>query len=133
MLDFIHADEKLWDVANSLFGETSDQRTPWVEAQTLDLLSGQAPQVVTELRRRASLAETTPPQKTTLTQVANYLERNTAFMHYDQYLAHGWPIASGVIEGACRHLVKDRCELSGMRWTKDGVENLLRLPRCGRK
>jgi len=127
VLDFIHADEKLWDVANSLFGETSDQRTPWVEAQTLDLLSGQAPQVVTELRRRASLAETTPPQKTTLTQVANYFERNTAFMHYDQYLAHGWPIASGVIEGACRHLVKDRCELSGMRWTKDGVENLLRL------
>jgi hypothetical protein len=127
VLDFIHADEKLWDVANSLFGETSDQRTPWVEAQTLDLLSGQAPQVVTELRRCASLAETTPPQKTTLTQVANYLERNTAFMHYDQYLAHGWPIASGVIEGACRHLVKDRCELSGMRWTKDGVENLLRL------
>ena len=46
-------------------------------------------------------------------------------MHYDQYLAAGWPIASGVIEGACRHLVKDRCELSGMRWTKTGVEDLL--------
>ena len=48
-------------------------------------------------------------------------------MHYEQYLANGWPIASGVIEGACRHLVKDRCELSDMRWTKDDVENLLRL------
>ena len=127
VLDFIHADEKLWDVANSLFGETAAQRTPWVEAHSLELLSGQAPQVVTELRRRASLAETTTTQKTTLTQVANYFERNTTFMHYDQYLAHGWPIASGVIEGACRHLVKDRCELSGMRWTKAGVENLLRL------
>ena len=48
-------------------------------------------------------------------------------MHYDQYLADGWPIASGGIEGACRHLVKDRCELSGMRWTPTGVEDLLRL------
>ena len=48
-------------------------------------------------------------------------------MHSDQYLASGWPIASGVIEAACRHLVKDRCELSGMRWTKAGVEDLLRL------
>jgi len=127
VLDFIHADEKLWDVANSLFGETSAQRMPWVEGQTLAMLSGQVPQVVTELQRLAGLAETTLPQKTVLTQVANYFERNTAFMHYDQYLARGWPIASGVIEGACRHLVKDRCELSGMRWTKDGVENLLRL------
>jgi hypothetical protein len=85
------------------------------------------PQVITELRRLASLAETTATQKTVLTQVANYFERNSAYMHYDQYLAAGWPIASGVIEGACRHLVKDRCELSGMRWTKTGVEALLGL------
>ena len=127
VLDFIHADEKLWDVANGLFGETSPHRTLWVESQTLDMLSGHVPQVITELRRLASLADTTTTQKTVLTQVANYFERNTAFMHYDQYLTSGWPIASGVIEGACRHLVKDRCELSGMRWTKDGVENLLRL------
>lgn len=127
VLDFIHAAEKLWDVANSLFGETAAARTPWVETQTLALLAGQGPQVITELRRRANLAETTTAQQTVLTHVANYFERNAAFMHYDQYLAAGWPIASGVIEGACRHLVKDRCELSGMRWTKDGVENLLRL------
>jgi hypothetical protein len=127
VLDFIHADEKLWDVANGLFGETSAQRMPWVESQSLELLAGQGAAVSTELRRRASLAETTATQHALLTQVANYFDRNAPFMHYDQYLAHGWPIASGVIEGACRHLVKDRCELSGMRWTTAGVENLLRL------
>jgi hypothetical protein len=127
VLDFIHADEKLWDVANCLFGETSPLRTPWVATETLHLLSGLVPQVIIELRRLASLTAATTTQKTVLTQVANYFERNTAFMHYDQYLTNGWPIASGVIEGACRHLVKDRCELSGMRWTKDGVESLLRL------
>ena len=127
VLDFIHADEKLWDVANCLFGETAPQRTPWVEAQTLHLLSGRVPLVISELQRLACAPETPATQQTVLTKVANYFERNAAYMHYDQYLAHGWPIASGVIEGACRHLVKDRCELSGMRWTKDGVENLLRL------
>jgi hypothetical protein len=127
VLDFIHADEKLWDVANSLFGETSAQRAPWVETQTLDLLADRGPQVISELRRLAHAAEATASQQSVLTQVANYLEHNLPYMHYDQYLAQGWPIASGVIEGACRHLVKDRCELSGMRWTKDGVESLLRL------
>ena len=50
-------------------------------------------------------------------------------MRYDEYLARGWPIATGVIEGACRHLAKDRCDLSGMRWTLDGAEALLAL-RC---
>ena len=127
VLDFIHADEKLWDVANSLFGEQSPQRQPWVEAQTLQLLSGQVTQVIAALRRLASSSQSTASQRTTLTEVANYCQRNAPYMDYGRYLANGWPIASGVIEGACRHLVKERCELSGMRWSKDGVENLLRL------
>jgi hypothetical protein len=58
---------------------------------------------------------------------ASYFQRNLPYMAYDTYLKQGWPIASGVIEGACRHFVKDRCELSGMRWTQPGVQNLLRL------
>jgi hypothetical protein len=66
-------------------------------------------------------------QRTQLTKTANYFERNLAYMDYPTYLKNGWPIASGVIEGACRHFVKDRCELSGMRWERTGVENLLRL------
>jgi len=48
-------------------------------------------------------------------------------MDYRTYLKNGWPIASGVIEGACRHFVKDRCERSGMRWSQSGAENLLHL------
>ena len=67
--------------------------------------------------------------RTVLTKVAAYLERNAPYMDYATYLAQGWPIATGVIEGACRHLVKDRCELSGMRWTITGAEALLHL-RC---
>jgi hypothetical protein len=125
ILDFIHADEYLWNVANRLFDEKDPQRTAWVEARTLKMLSGETQQVITELRTLASKA--TPAQRKELEKAANYFERNLPYMAYDHYLALGWPIASGVIEGACRHLVKDRFELSGMRWTQSGAENLLRL------
>lgn len=127
ILDFIHADEKLWDVANSLLGEQAPERTPWVEQRTHQLLTGQTAQVVADLRQLEQAAQRTPTQRSTLTKVADYFEHNLPYMQYATYLAQGWPIASGVIEGACRHLVKDRCELSGMRWTPDGVESLLGL------
>jgi hypothetical protein len=125
ILDFIHADEYLWDVANRLFDEKDPLRLAWVEARTLKILSGETQQVITEFRTLAPQA--TPAQRRELEKAANYFERNLPYMAYDHYLAQGWPIASGVIEGACRHLVKDRFELSGMRWTQSGAENLLRL------
>lgn len=127
VLDFVHADEYLWDVANALFDETDPQRIVWVEAQTLRILSGQTDQVIADLRCLAQEPKRRRAQRQELEKAANYFERNLPSMAYDEYLAKGWPIASGVIEGACRHLVKDRCELSGMRWTQVGVENLLRL------
>lgn len=127
ILDFIHANEYLWKAANSLFGEDSPARDPWVEQQTLHILSGQTQQVITHLRSLAQKAKRTKTQRAALETAANYFQRNQSYMHYDHYLAQGWPIASGVIEGACRHFVKDRFELSGMRWTKQGAENLLLL------
>jgi hypothetical protein len=48
-------------------------------------------------------------------------------MHDDEYLARGWPMGTGVIEGACGHLVKDRMEPSGMRWTTAGAPVVLDL------
>lgn len=127
VLDFIHANEYLWKVANKLFGEQGTQRAPWVEKQTLQILSGATQAVIDELRRLRSLSRRTKSQIETLDTTANYFERNLPYMRYDDYLRLGWPIASGVIEGACRHFVKDRFELSGMRWTQDGAESLLRL------
>jgi hypothetical protein len=127
VLDFIHADEYLWDVANSLFGEKNPQRLGWMKAHTLQILSGQTQQVIAEFQRLAVADETQSAQRTQLAKTANYFERNLPYMDYHTYLANGWPIASGVIEGACRHFVKDRCELSGMRWGQAGAENLLHL------
>jgi hypothetical protein len=127
ILDFIHADEYLWDVANSLFSEKNPQRLDWMAEYTLQILSGKTAQVIDEFRQMAQQSQYSTPQQTQLTKTANYFDRNLPYMHYDTYLNNGWPIASGVIEGACRHFVKDRCELSGMRWERTGVENLLRL------
>lgn len=127
VLDFIHADEYLWDVANSLLGETDLQRTEWMIAHTRQMLCGQTEQLIADFRQLAQATQTSSAQREQLLKAANYFERNLPYMDYPTYLAQGWPIASGVIEGACRHFVKDRCELSGMRWTQAGAENLLRL------
>ncbi len=124
VLDFVHASQYLWKAANALFGELSPQRNPWVEGQ---VLSGHTDQVIANLQSLAHKPRRSQAKTKALTSAANYFQRNRPYMDYDAYLAQGWPIASGVIEGACRHFVKDRCELSGMRWTQDGVENLLRL------
>ena len=130
VLDFIHANEYLWDVANSLFGEGKNhepQRLVWMKDHTLQILSGQTRQVIDEFHRLALADETHSAQRTQLNKTANYFERNLSCMDYQSCLAKGWPIASGVIEGACRHFVKDRCELSGMRWSQSGAENMLHL------
>ena len=129
VLDLIHATEYLWKAANALLGETNARRTAWVKARTLQLVRSQSAGVVADLRHLADTPGRTRRVRTVLTKVAAYLERNAPYMDYAAYLAWGWPIATGVIEGACRHLVKDRCELSGMRWTIDGAESLLHL-RC---
>jgi len=127
ILDFVHANEYLWDAANSLLGETSEQRLEWVKSRTLQILSGQTEQVIAELRQIAKTKKTKATPRKQLHKTANYFERNLPYMHYQTYLSHGYPIASGVIEGVCRHFVKDRFELSGMRWLQTGAENLLRL------
>ncbi len=129
VLDLIHATEYLWKAATALLGETNGRRTAWVKARTLQLLHSQSAAVVADLRPLAETPRRARRARTVLAAVAAYLERNAPYMDYAAYLARGWPIATGVIEGACRHLVKDRCALSGMRWTIAGAEALLHL-RC---
>jgi len=127
ILDFVHANEYLWQVANRLLGETNPQRIEWVAEKTLHMLSGETQPIIAEFRQLAQEKKCTKAQREVLTKTANYFERNLPYMDYPTYLTNGWPIASGVIEGACRHLVKDRMELSGMRWSQEGAESLLHL------
>lgn len=127
ILDFIHADEYLWDAAKLLFTVDDPQRKQWVRDKAELMLNSQTQQLITQLRCQATAPTTNEAQRAELHKAANYFERNHKWMDYRTYLSQGWPIASGVIEGACRHLVKDRMEGSGMHWRKPTAEAMLAL------
>lgn len=127
VLDIIHVDEHLWQVGTALYGETDPQRNAWVEAQMLDILTSRSDVVVQRLEEQAQPLPKNSSVGKVLRREANYLRRNCSHMDYAEYLRQGWPIGTGVIEGTCRHLVKDRMELSGMRWTVTGAGALLAL------
>lgn len=127
ILDIIHAIEYLWKAANGLYGETSAKREAWVRERVLLMLSGKTQEIIDEFRKLAAEPGRKKRASTSLLNTMRYYERNLPYMRYGVYLEKGWPIGTGVIEGACRHLIKDRCELSGMRWTIPGAEALLHL------
>ena len=79
------------------------------------------------LRRLLKNSELRGEKRRTVTACIRYYENNRDHMRYDEYLAAGYPIGSGVAEGACRHLVKDRMEQTGMRWTPSGAQAMLHL------
>jgi hypothetical protein len=125
VLDIIHVTEYLWQAANARWGETSLDRLPWIRQALSWLLENHLPDLLNDLEAHAR--QLPPPQQATLLRVAAYLFRNRVCMDYQRYLALGWPIGTGVVEGACRHLVKDRFEQAGMRWSIPGAQSLLDL------
>jgi hypothetical protein len=125
VLDIIHVTEYLWDAANARWGETSPDRLPWMRHALGCLLDDHLDDLLVSLDSQAACLA--PAQQTTLRRVRAYLHRNRPFMEYQRYLALGWPIGTGVVEGACRHLVKDRFEQAGMRWSLPGAQTLLDL------
>jgi hypothetical protein len=127
VLDIIHATEYLWDTATALLGETHPQRLAWVRAYLEPLLAGQIDAVITALEAEVKDPTHTATQWQAVRRTVGYYRRTRPYMHYDEYLARGWPIGTGVVEGACGHLVKDRMEQSGMRWTKGGAQGVLDL------
>jgi hypothetical protein len=127
VLDFLHVLEKLWKAAYCFHAEGSAAAQAWVRQRALQLLRGQVQEVIADVRAQATLKRPRSSKRKTLEKVASYCERNAGRMRYDAYLREGLPIASGAVEGACRHLVKDRLERAGMRWSLDGAEAMLQL------
>ena len=127
VLDLIHVVEYLWKAAFVFCAEATRELEDWVSERLLKILQGRACDVAAGIRRSATLRGLDPKQREAADTAADYLLRHTAYLRYHQYLAAGLPIATGVIEGACRHLVKDRMELAGARWGLAGAEAVLRL------
>jgi len=126
-LDLLHVTPRLWQAAHLFHRQKSDGAEQFVRDRVLKVLQGKAELVIRGLREMGTKRKLKGSKKATLTKICAYLDNNRERMHYDQYLAKGYPIASGVIEGACRHLVKDRMERAGMHWTRPGAQAMLEV------
>jgi hypothetical protein len=130
ILDIIHVSGYVWKAAKALHSHREHQEA-LVQDRLLRILRGEVTGVVTGLRRMASQRDLQGAALREVTTACNYLEKNASRMRYHEYLQAGYPIASGVIEGACRHVIKDRMERGGMRWTLAGATAMLAV-RCVR-
>lgn len=127
ILDILHVTPRLWKAAHVFHKEGSQAAEDFVRERVLRVLQGKASGVIRGFREMATKHGLVGPKKKAIAAVCGYLEANVERMHYDEYLRAGYPIASGVIEGACRHLVKDRMERAGMHWTVPGAQAMLDL------
>lgn len=125
ILDLFHAMEYLWEAANCFHEKGSKAAEDFVNRRLKRLLNGKVRQVIGELKRLCMSA--TASKQKQLQKVIRYYQTNVDHMQYDQYIKAGYPIGSGVIEGACRHFVKDRMERAGMRWNTEGATSILKL------
>ena len=128
-IDFIHVLEYLWKTAWCFFQPRDPAMEDWVTAQGLDILHGRVTAVITRIQQLAGghPAEPGSEHAKIIRKTLHYLDAKKDLMDYPAALANGWPIATGVIEGACRHLVQDRMGITGARWGLDGAQAILWL------
>jgi hypothetical protein len=127
ILDLIHVIHYLWMAANALCGNDATRTETWVRIFLERLLTTRACYVAATIRCQATRMNLSDEDRTPVDKCCDYLLKYQDYLRYAQYLAEGFPIATGVIEGACRHLVQDRMGITGARWDVLGAEAVLRL------
>jgi hypothetical protein len=127
ILDIWHVTEYLWELAYCFFRDGSDEAEAFVETYLRKLLEGKVNRVIGGIRQMATKRGLSEPKWDKVEDCLSYFAARADYMKYDEYLAAGYPIGSGVVEGACRHLVKDRMEQAGMRWRIAGAQAILSL------
>lgn len=127
IVDIIHVIEYLWKAGRVFHPTSGPELENWVRHRLLGVLEGKAGLMAGGMRRSATMRNLSDAARKPVDACATYLLNKKPYLNYDQYLARGLPIATGVIEGACRHLVKDRLEITGAKWRLPGAEAVLRL------
>lgn len=127
IVDFIHVLEYLWSAASCFHEAGTPEAEEWVTERALKILRGQSSHVAAGMRRSATRRSLATGERKAVDICADYLLNKRPYLRYDEYLADGLAIATGVIEGACRYLVKDRLDVTGARWSLAGAEAVLRL------
>lgn len=127
IIDIIHVLEYLWAAAWSFHAAGDRAAEDWVAVKALAVLAGDSARAAAEITAEADAAGLEGNRRTGTDACVRYLGNKHECLRYDQALADGWPIATGVIEGACRHLIADRLDIGGARWGLDGAEAVLTL------
>jgi len=127
IVDIIHVIEYLWKAGRAFYPNSGPELEKWVQYRLLKILEGKAGLMAGGMRRSATLKKFTDKQREPVDTCATYLKNKAPYLKYDRYLTLGFPIATGVIEGACRHLVKDRMDITGAKWRLTSAEAVLRL------
>jgi len=127
VVDFIHVLEYLWKAAWCFFEQGDKEAERWVTERAFAVLQGHSSDVGAGIRRSATLRNLPADKRVGADDCADYLIAKRTMLRYDRYLRDGLPIATGVIEGACRHLIVDRLDITGARWSVRGAEAILRL------
>jgi hypothetical protein len=127
IIDIIHVLEYIWGAAWSLHETGGPAAEDWVAVKALAVLAGDSDRAAAEITAEADAAGLESSRRSGADTCVRYLGNKREFLRYGQALDAGWPIATGVIEGACRHLIADRLSIGGARWGLDGGEAILTL------
>lgn len=127
VLDIIHVLHYLWLAGFALNGKDPHKTEAWVQRFLSKLLTGPVENVIADIQRSVAQRGLKGKQRKPVDTCLKYFERRKAMMDYPAFLAKGFPIATGVIEGACRHLIQDRLGITGARWGLQGAEAVLKL------
>lgn len=127
IVDVMHVAEYVWKAAHAFHREGTPEIEYWAMTRLRSILEGKSASVAAGMRREATVKKLSADERVAIDDCADYLQKYTVYLHYDASLAAGYPISSGVVEGACRYLVRDRMELTGARWRLNGAEAVLKL------
>ncbi|MET9879169.1 ISKra4 family transposase [Actinacidiphila glaucinigra] len=127
LLDFVHVAEYIWAAAHAFHKPGTPEAEAWVADHLTTILAGQAARAADEMTAQADQERLPVVRRESVAACHRYLTGHLDQLHYDTALANGWPIATGAVEGACRHLIADRLDITGARWGLPGAEAVLRL------
>ena len=131
ILDLYHVLEYLWEAAFGFHDKKTDVgrkgARQWVYPRLRLILEGKVSRVVAGMRQSATKSGLRGAKRKAVDKACKYFLRNKNYMRYDEYLAKGLPIGSGAAEGACRNLIKDRLECTGMRWSIATAEAVIKM------
>ncbi|MEU6881425.1 hypothetical protein [Streptomyces sp. NPDC046712] len=127
LIDFVHVAEYVWTAAHAFHRVGSEAAETFAAEKLTAILHGHAARITREMTTQAEKEQLTGSKREAVDTCVRYLTGHLARLRYHIALKNGWPIATGSVEGACRHLVGDRLDVTGAHWGLDSAEAVLKL------